>query len=204
MRAVSVQVRREALTSRPPLVAALDRLVEPTTRGDPECPLRWTCKATRRLATELRKQGYRVSHTLVAQLLAEAHYSLQANRKNREGSQHPDRNAQFEHISREVAAHIRRGQPAISVDTKKKELVGDFKNGGREWQPKGRPEEVRVHDFVDPQRGKAIPYGVYDLQRNVGWVSVGVDHDTARFAVAIFPSAVIAMLTSTKGRAAER
>jgi hypothetical protein len=176
--------RKAAKVLEPWLVAALDQLVEPTTRGDPECPLRWTCKATRRLAAELRKQGYRVSHTLVAQLLTEVHYSLQANRKNREGSQHPDRNAQFEHISREVASQVRRGQPAISVDTKKKELVGDFKNGGREWQPKGQPEEVRVHDFVDPKLGKAIPYGVYDLQRNVGWVSVGVTHDTASFAVA--------------------
>ncbi len=176
--------RRRAKVLEPGLVEALDQLVEPTMRGDPECPLRWTCKATRQLARELSRQGYRVSHTLVAQLLAEAHYSLQANRKNREGSRHPDRNAQFEHISRAVAAHIRRGQPAISVDTKKKELVGDFKNGGQEWQPKGRPEQVRVHDFVDPKLGKAIPYGVYDLRRNVGWVSVGLTHDTASFAVA--------------------
>jgi hypothetical protein len=136
------------------------------------------------LAGELRKQGYQVSHTLVAELLAEAGYSLQANRKNREGSHHPDRNAQFEYISRQVTAQITRGRPAISVDTKKKELVGDFKNGGQEWQPKGRPEQVRVHDFVDRQLGKAIPYGVYDLRGNLGWVSVGVTHDTASFAVA--------------------
>jgi hypothetical protein len=136
------------------------------------------------LAEELGQQGYQASHTLVAQLLAEAHYSLQANQKNREGSHHPDRNAQFEHISRAVATQLRSGQPAISVDTKKKELVGDFKNGGREWQPEGRPEQVRVHDFVDPKLGKAIPYGVYDLRRNVGWVSVGLTHDTASFAVA--------------------
>lgn len=176
--------RKPTKVLEPGLVEALDRLVEPSTRGDPESPLRWTCKATRRLAEELGQQGYQASHTLVAQLLAEAHYSLQANQKNREGSHHPDRNAQFEHISREVATQLRSGQPAISVDTKKKELVGDFKNGGREWQPKGRPEQVRVHDFVDRKLGKAIPYGVYDLRRNVGWVSVGLTHDTASFAVA--------------------
>lgn len=176
--------RKPAKVLEPGLMEALDKLVEPSTRGDPESPLRWTCKATRRLAEELGKQGYHASHTLVAQLLAEAHYSLQANQKNREGSRHPDRNAQFEHISREVTTQLRSGQPAISVDTKKKELVGDFKNGGREWQPKGRPEQVRVHDFVDPKLGKAIPYGVYDLRRNVGWVSVGLTHDTASFAVA--------------------
>jgi hypothetical protein len=176
--------RKPTKVLEPGLVEALDKLVEPSMRGDPESPLRWTCKATRRLAAELSNQGYQVSHTLVAQLLTEAHYSLQANQKNREGSHHPDRNAQFEHISREVVAHIQRGQPAISVDTKKKELVGDFKNGGREWQPKGQPEQVRVHDFVDPKLGKAILYGVYDLQRNVGWVSVGLTHDTASFAVA--------------------
>jgi hypothetical protein len=176
--------RKPTKVLEPGLVEALDRLVEPSTRGDPESPLRWTCKATRRLAEELGRQGYQASHTLVAQLLAEAHYSLQANQKNREGSHHPDRNAQFEHISRAVATQLRSSQPAISVDTKKKELVGDFKNGGREWQPKGRPEQVRVHDFVDRKLGKAIPYGVYDLRRNVGWVSVGLTHDTASFAVA--------------------
>ena len=176
--------RKPVKVVEPGLVEALDKLVEPSTRGEPESPLRWTCKGTRRLARELGRQGYHVSHTLVAELLAEAGYSLQANRKNREGSQHPDRNAQFEYISRQVRAQIQRGQPAISVDTKKKELIGDFKNGGREWHPKGQPEEVRVYDFVDPKRGKAIPYGVYDLRRNLGWVSVGVTHDTAAFAVA--------------------
>jgi hypothetical protein len=176
--------RKLSKVLEPGLVEALDRLVEPSTRGDPDSPLRWTCKGTRRLAEELGQQGYQASHTLVAQLLAEAHYSLQANQKNREGSHHPDRNAQFEHISRAVATQLRSGQPTISVDTKKKELVGDFKNGGREWQPKGRPEQVRVHDFVDRKLGKAIPYGVYDLRRNVGWVSVGLTHDTASFAVA--------------------
>jgi len=137
----------------------------------------------RRLSEELRAQGYQASHTLVGQLLHEAGYSLQANRKTREGANHPDRNAQFEHINRRVRRQLKRGGPAISVDTKKKELVGDFKNGGQEWRPKGKPEEVRVHDFLDREKGKAIPYGVYDLGANQGWVSVGVDNDTAAFAV---------------------
>ncbi len=147
-------------------------------------PLRWTCKSTRRLATELTRQGHRVSHTTVAALLGACGYSLQANRKTREGASHPDRDAQFEHINAKVKAVQKRGQPVISVDTKKKELVGDFKNGGREWHPHGMPQEVRVHDFKDPALGKAIPYGVYDMTRNHGWVSVGTDHDTAEFAVA--------------------
>ena len=176
--------RKPVRIVQPGLVEALDKLVDPSTRGEPESPLRWTCKGTRRLARELGRQGYHVSHTVVAELLAEAGYRLQANRKNREGNQHPDRNAQFEYISRQVRAQIQREQPAISVDTKKKELIGDFKNGGREWQPKGQPEAVGVYDFVDPKRGKAIPYGVYDLRHNLGWVSVGVTHDTASFAVA--------------------
>ena len=168
----------------PSLARALERLVEPTSRGDPQGPLRWTCKSTRVLARELSDRGYSVSHRLVAALLRdELGYRLQANAKTREGTSHPDRNAQFESISRRVAAALAAGQPAISVDTKKKELVGDFKNGGREWHPAGRPREVRVHDFVDPDLGKAIPYGVYDLAANRGWVSVGVDHDTASFAV---------------------
>ena len=175
--------RKAAKTLDPGLVDALQELVEPVTRGDPESPMRWTCKSLRRLSEELRAQGYRASHTLVGQLLHEAGYSLQANRKTREGANHPDRNAQFEHINREVGRQLKRGGPAISVDTKKKELVGDFKNGGREWRPKGKPEEVRVHDFLDREKGKAIPYGVYDLGANKGWVSVGVDHDTASFAV---------------------
>jgi Rhodopirellula transposase DDE domain len=166
------------------LPETLEKLVEPVTRGDPESPLRWTCKSTRRLALELAEHGFDVSHTLVAQLLREVGYSLQANRKTREGTSHPDRNAQFEHINRAVRQQLRHGQPAVSVDTKKKELVGDFRNAGREWRPKGRPEEVRVHDFLDKQKGKAIPYGVYDMGRNMGWVSVGIDHDTATFAVA--------------------
>ncbi len=175
--------RKAAKTLDPGLTVALEELVEPVTRGDPESPLRWTCKSLRRLSKELRAQGYQASHTLVGQLLHEAGYSLQANRKTREGTHHPDRDAQFEHINRRVRRQLKRGAPAISVDTKKKELVGDFKNGGQEWRPKGKPEEVRVHDFLDRQKGKAIPYGVYDLGANKGWVSVGVDHDTASFAV---------------------
>ncbi len=175
--------RKAAKTLDPGLVDALQSLVEPVTRGDPESPLRWTSKSLRRLSEELRTRGYQASHTLVRQLLHEAGYSLQANRKTREGVNHPDRNAQFEHINRRVKQQLKRGGPAISVDTKKKELVGDFKNGGQEWRPKGKPEEVRVHDFIDREKGKAIPYGVYDLGANKGWVSVGVDHDTASFAV---------------------
>jgi hypothetical protein len=175
--------RKAAKVLQPDLPGALDQLVEPLSRGDPDSPLRWTCRSTRNLAAELRAQGHTASHTLVAQLLHEAGYSLQANRKTREGSHHPDRNAQFEHINRQVQGRLRRGEPTISVDTKKKELVGDFKNAGREWRPRGQPEPVRVHDFVDRQLGKAIPYGVYDPCRNVGWVSVGITHDTATFAV---------------------
>jgi transposase len=176
--------RKPLAASDPDLGAALEALVDPATRGDPESPLRWTCKSTRRLARELSRRGHRVSPSSVARLLREAGYSLQANRKTREGAGHPDRNAQFEFISRRVRAFQRRGWPVLSVDTKKKELLGDFRNGGREWQPAGRPAEVRVHDFPDPRLGKAIPYGVYDVTRNRGWVSVGTDHDTARFAVA--------------------
>ncbi len=175
--------RKRATVLDPDLAAAMEKLVDPMTRGDPESPLRWTCKSTRRLATELRKQGYSVSHPVVADLLREQGYSLQGNRKTKEGTKHPDRNAQFEYINRRVKRQLGARQPAISVDTKKKELVGDFKNAGRQWRPKGRPEEVRVHDFMDKTLGKAIPYGVYDLGRDMGWVSVGVDHDTAAFAV---------------------
>ncbi len=146
-------------------------------------PLRWTCKSTRRLSQELRDQGHRVGRTTVHELLEHLGYSLQSNRKTKEGESHPDRDAQFEYINRQTKLFQRLGQPVVSVDTKKKELVGDFKNGGREWRPKGEPEKVRVHDFPDPALGKAIPYGVYDLAANRGWVSVGVDHDTAEFAV---------------------
>jgi hypothetical protein len=176
--------RKRAHDEQPGLVRALERLVGPTVRGDPECPLRWTCKSTSNLAAELRRQGFKVGPRTVAKELKEQEFSLQGNRKTREGSSHPDRNAQFGYINDQVMRFQRQGQPAISVDTKKKELVGDFKNGGREWRPRGQPEEVRVHDFPDPKMKKAIPYGVYDLARNEGWVSVGIDHDTARFAVA--------------------
>jgi transposase len=165
------------------LLKDLDRLVEPMTRGDPESPLRWTAKSVRHLADELQAMGHDVSYRTVARLLQALDYSLQANRKTREGEQHADRDAQFRYIDRLVRARLRRGAPAISVDTKKKELVGDFKNPGREWRPKGQPEPVRVHDFLIPDQGKAIPYGVYDLSRDEGWVSVGIDHDTANFAV---------------------
>ena len=166
------------------LLRDVEALVDPLTRGDPQSPLRWTCKSTRRLATELQGLGHAVSARTVARLLRGMHYSLQANRKTKEGSAHPDRNAQFEYINERTKAFQARGQPVISVDTKKKELVGDFKNGGREWQPRGEPEYVRVYDFPDKGLGKAIPYGVYDVTANTGWVSVGMDHDTAEFAVA--------------------
>jgi hypothetical protein len=185
---VSIRVRcpgagRKPKTEEDPeLVQALEKLVDPLTRGDPQSPLRWTCKSTRTLARELPAQGHGVSETTVRRLLHAAGYSLQGNSKTQEGTAHPDRNAQFLHINAVVAAFQERNQPVISVDTKKKELVGDFKNAGREWQPQGEPEKVRVHDFVDKTLGKAIPYGVYDITENQGWVSVGIDHDTARFA----------------------
>ena len=166
----------------PGLQAALEQLIEPATRGDPQSPLRWTCKSTTRLAGELTKQGHPVSASTVGRLLIAAGYSLQGNRKTKEGADHPDRNAQFEHISATVQDFQQRGQPVIAVDTKKKELVGEFRNSGREWQPQGEPVEVLIHDFMDKDLGKAIPYGVYDLTANQGWVSVGIDHDTARFA----------------------
>ena len=175
---------RKKLTQREPkLLSALEALVEPTTRGDPENPLRWTCLSTRQLAAALEKQGYRIGRQTVAYLLDELGYSLQGNQKTKEGSGHPDRDAQFRYIHDQVESFQRRGQPVVSVDTKKKELVGDFKNGGKEWRPKGDPEPVRVYDFVDKLLGKANPYGVYDPTANEGWVSVGVDHDTAEFAV---------------------
>jgi len=175
---------RKPLTETDPgLLAALEALIEPTTRGDPESPLRWTCKSTRRLADELTRQNHPVRARTVAKLLREADYSLQGNRKTREGASHPDRNAQFEYINARVQRFLKRDQPAISVDAKKKEKVGDFKNGGQEWLPKGEPEEVRVYDFLIKSLGKVTPYGVYDLLHNQGWVSVGIDHDTAQFAV---------------------
>jgi Rhodopirellula transposase DDE domain len=176
--------RKRATTHQPTLLRDLEALVEPTAPGDPDSPLRWTCLSTRTLAVALEALGYAVSHTVVAELLHGLGYSLQGNVKTREGRQHPDRDAQFRYIARQVAAAQRRGQPTISVDTKKKELVGPFKNGGRAWRPAKTPQRVRVHDFVIPGAtgGKAIPYGVYDLHRNEGWVSVGIDHDTATFA----------------------
>jgi transposase len=175
--------RKRAVVKDVSLRTDLEGLLEATTRGDPEAPLRWTCKSVRQLTAELRRMKHKVSHQVVADLLHELGYSLQANRKTKEGAGHPDRNAQFEHLNGKVKWSLGRRQPVISVDTKKKELVGDFKNGGRELRPKGQPELVRVHDFVDPDLGRATPYGVYDLGRNSGWVSVGMDHDTAEFAV---------------------
>jgi len=176
--------RRTREEEQPELVRALEGLVEPVTRGDPMSPLRWTCKSTRSLADELNRQGFHVSHTKVGELLKLSGYSLQANRKTREGKQHPDRNAQFERINRRVKACRRQEQPAISVDTKKKEVLGNRKNAGRTYRPKGKPREVDTHDFPDAKLGKAIPYGIYDLENNDAWVSVGIDHDTAVFAVA--------------------
>jgi transposase len=165
------------------LLADLEALVEPTAAGAPDSPLRWTTKSVRRLQTELEAMGHAVSHRVVAEILHDLDYSLQANQKKREGTAHPDRDAQFRYINDQVRRCQKKACPAISVDTKKKELVGDFKNSGREWRPKGNPEPVRVHDFLIPGQGKAIPYGIYDLQRNEGWVSVGIDHDTGSFAV---------------------
>ena len=176
--------RRMLTQSDPGLLDALEQLIDPATRGDPMSPLRWTCKSTDKLAEELTRQNHPISDRTVAMLLKQQGYSLQANRKTREGSSHPDRNAQFEYINRQVMAFQRRQQPVISVDTKKKELVGEFKNAGKEWQPKGEPEKVGVHDFPDKKWGKAIPYGIYDMICNEGWVSVGIDHDTAEFACA--------------------
>ena len=175
--------RKRTVDTDDRLAADLDALVEPTTSGDPDSPLRWTSKSVRRLATELQAMGHTVSYRLVAQLLNAADYSLQANRKTREGPQHPDRDDQFQYLNEQVRRFQRQHRPAISVDTKKKERIGDFKNPGREWRPKGNPEAVRVHDFLIKAHGKAVPYGVYDITRNEGWVSVGIDHDTASVAV---------------------
>jgi hypothetical protein len=175
---------RKALTATDPaLLEDLLALVSPSERGDPMSPLRWTCKGLRRLASELRAIGHKISHTVVGELLKGEKFSLQANRKTREGDSHPDRDAQFAHINASVSRALAEQQPVISVDTKKKELVGNFKNGGREWRPQGDPEEVRVHDFLIKELGRAVPYGIYDLAANAGWVSVGIDHDTAEFAV---------------------
>lgn len=193
------------------LQAALDALVDPATRGHPESSLRWTCKSTGTLARELQQQNHPVSDRTVAMLLKAAGYSLQANRKTREGASHADRNAQFEYINRRVLTFQKQREPVISIDTKKKELVGEFKNAGQEWEPKGNPVKVNVHDFPDKKLGKAIPYGIYDLASNEGWVSVGIDHDTAQFATASvrrwwtemgtmrFPQATKLMITADGG-----
>ena len=193
------------------LQATLDALVNPATRGHPESPLRWTCKSTNNLADELARQNHPVSDRTVAALLKAAGYSLQANRKTREGSSHEDRNAQFEYISGRVLGFTEQEEPVVSIDTKKKELVGEFKNMGQEWEPRGTPVEVKLHDFPEKDLGKAIPYGVYDLASNEGWVSVGIDHDTALFATASvrrwwqemgarrFPQATKLMITADGG-----
>ena len=175
--------RKKAREKDPTLVRDLQQLLESTTRGHPETCLRWTCKSVRKLAEELQGIGHTVSYPVVAELLHELDYSLQANRKLKEGGSHPDRNAQFEYINAKVQQYIQSKQPVISVDTKKKELVGDFKNGGQVWRPKGKPIKVRVYDFLIPELGRVAPYGIYDLAQNTGWVSVGIDHDTASFAV---------------------
>ena len=175
--------RKKTVSKDASLSEDLERLVEPVTRGDPESALRWTCKSVRKLAQELQQMGHRVSYQLVSELLHERGYSLQANRKTREGGEHADRDAQFEHLNAQAEAFLAADEPVISVDAKKKELIGDFKNGGREWHPHGTPEQVRVYDFPIPELGRATPYGVYDLAHNAGWVNVGIDHDTAAFAV---------------------
>ena len=175
--------RKRLTHSNPKLLKALDCMVDPVTRGDPMSPLRWTCKSTTNLSEELCKKGYRVSKRSVWNLLDELGYSMQSNRKRFEGTDHPDRNEQFQFIANKVRQFIRRNQPVISVDTKKKELVGNFKNNGKEWEKKGQPNEVNMHDFADKELGKTIPYGVYDIAKNKGWVSVGITHDTAEFAV---------------------
>ena len=176
--------RKRAEEHAPGLVAALEALIDPVTRGDPTSPLRWTTKSLRTLAQALREEGYQVSERVVRRLLKQAGYSLQANAKTAEGRQHPDRDAQFAYLNGQVKDHQEAGCPVISVDAKKKELVGPFKNGGREWMPAGQPEQVNVYDFIDPDAGKVTPYGIYDLAANTGWVAVGTDHDTAAFAVA--------------------
>lgn len=203
--------RKKLVEQDPGVREALERLVEPVTRGDPESPLRWTCKSLMQLSRELGVCGHTISHVSVGTLLKELGYSLQGNRKTLEGASHPDRNAQFEFINEKIETALAGGQPVISVDTKKKELVGQYKNGGKEWRPQGQPEAVKVHDFVDDELGRANPYGVYDLGSNSAWVSVGTDHDTASFAVAtvrrwwfamgqaIYPKAKELMITADGG-----
>lgn len=203
--------RKKLIEQNPGVREALERLVEPVTRGDPESPLRWTCKSLMQLSRELGACGHTISHVSVGVLLKDLGYSLQGNRKTLEGASHPDRNAQFEFINEKIEAALGAGQPVISVDTKKKELVGQYKNGGKEWRPQGQPEAVKVHDFVDDELGRANPYGVYDLGSNSAWVSVGTDHDTASFAVTtirrwwfamgktIYPDARELMITADGG-----
>jgi hypothetical protein len=174
--------RRALIESDPTVLADLQRLLEPATVGDPMRPLLWVSKSQAKLAAALREMGHKVSASRIPNLLERLGYRRQVNRKTKEGNQHPDRDAQFEHINQQVVTLQAAGQPVISVDTKKKELVGDFKDGGREWRPKGTPEQVRVHDFIIKELGRAVPYGVYDIAENTGWVSVGIDHDTAAFA----------------------
>ena len=176
--------RKDITEYYPNILEKLEALVDPVTRGDPRSPLRWTCKSTRQLSQELERKGHAISNVTVADLLHRLDYSLQANAKTLEGASHPDRDAQFQYINSRVKEFLRRHQPVISVDTKKKELVGNFKNGGKEWQPKGAPEKVEIHDFASPEFPKVIPYGVYDIGKNMGWINVGTDHDTASFAVA--------------------
>ena len=176
--------RRKITTRDPQILAALDSLIDPETRGDPESPLRWICKSTRTLATQLSKQDHPVSHVKVAQLLHDQDYSLQSNRKTEEGDDHPDRDAQFRHINAQVKKSLAAGTPVISVDTKKKELIGAYVNRGQQWLPAKRPVPVNGHDFPDPEVPRAYPYGIYDLGRNAGFVNVGTDHDTGAFAVA--------------------
>ena len=176
--------RKDITEYYPNILEKLEALVDPVTRGDPRSPLRWTCKSTRQLSQELARKGQAISNVTVADLLHRLDYSLQANAKTLEGASHPDRDAQFQYINSRVKEFLRRHQPVISVDTKKKELVGNFKNGGKEWQPKGEPEKVEIHDFASPEFPKVIPYGVYDIGKNMGWINVGTDHDTASFAVA--------------------
>ena len=175
--------RKSLSATNPRLLEDLNGLVEPSARGDPMSPLRWTCKSLRRLSAELKKLGHQISHTVVGELLKKQKFSLQANRKTLAGADNLDRDAQFHFINDAVQAALAENQPVISVDTKKKELVGDFKNAGREWRPQGEPEDVRVHDFLIKDLGRAVPYGIYDLAANTGWVNVGIDNDTAAFAV---------------------
>ena len=203
--------RKKATDKDPKLEGDLLELLEPVTRGDPESPLLWTCKSLRNLSSELKKQGHFVSYRVIGEILDKMGYSLQANRKTLEGSNNEDRDEQFNHINQQVIKFQKENQPVISVDTKKKELVGNFKNNGKEWKPKGRPDEVEIYDFPSQSVGKAIPYGIYDIGKNLGWVSVGIDHDTSTFAVEsirrwwysmgqqIYPDAVKLLVTADGG-----